>query len=47
VPVEIGGVVFELGDLVIADTNGVVVIPKAIEQTVLKKASAYSKYGVL
>jgi 4-hydroxy-4-methyl-2-oxoglutarate aldolase len=38
VPVEIGGVIFSPGDLVIADIDGVVVIPKAIEEQALMKA---------
>jgi regulator of RNase E activity RraA len=38
VPVDIGGVIFSPGDLVIADTDGVVVIPKAIEEQALMKA---------
>ena len=40
VPVEIDGVRFCPGDLVVADEDGVVVIPKAIEADVLQKAWA-------
>ncbi len=35
VPVEIGGATFRSGDLVIADIDGVVVVPQAIEQEAL------------
>lgn len=38
VPVEIGGVLFEPGDLVFADIDGIVVVPKAIEQEALTRA---------
>jgi regulator of RNase E activity RraA len=38
VPVEIGGVLFEPGDLVFADLDGIVVVPKAIEQEALARA---------
>ena len=38
VPVEIGGVLFEPGDLVFADIDGIVVVPKAIEQEALARA---------
>lgn len=38
VPVQIGGVVFSPGDLVIADEDGVVVVPQAVEESVLKLA---------
>jgi regulator of RNase E activity RraA len=38
VPVQIGGVVFSPGDLVIADEDGVVVVPQAVEEKVLKLA---------
>ena len=38
VPVEIDGVLFTPGDLVVADEDGVVVIPKAVEAVVLRRA---------
>ena len=38
VPVEIDGVVFSHDDLVFADVDGVVVVPKAVEQEVIQKA---------
>jgi regulator of RNase E activity RraA len=38
VPVEVGGVRIEPGDLVFGDADGVVAIPKAIEVDVLKAA---------
>jgi 4-hydroxy-4-methyl-2-oxoglutarate aldolase len=38
VPVEIDGVVFSPGDLVFADRDGVVVVPKAVEDKVLELA---------
>jgi regulator of RNase E activity RraA len=40
VPVEIGGVVFAPGDLVVADEDGVVVVPQAVESEVLALAWA-------
>ena len=40
VPVEIDGVVFHPGDLVVADRDGVVVIPQAVEEQVLDLAFA-------
>lgn len=40
VPVEIGGVVFAPGDLLVADEDGIVVIPQAVEQRVLQLAWA-------
>jgi regulator of RNase E activity RraA len=40
VPVEIDGIVFTPGDLVIADADGVVVVPQAVEAEVLAKAWA-------
>jgi 4-hydroxy-4-methyl-2-oxoglutarate aldolase len=40
VPVEIDGVVFTPGDLVVADEDGVVVIPRRVEATVLARAWA-------
>src|SRR5262245_22377186 len=40
VPVEIDGVQFSPGDLVIADEDGVVVVPQAIEAVVVQKAWA-------
>jgi regulator of RNase E activity RraA len=38
VPVEIGGVIFSPGDLVIADTDGIVVVPQKIEREAMAKA---------
>ena len=38
VPVEIDGVRFSPGDLVIADEDGVVVVPRAVEETIIRKA---------
>lgn len=38
VPVEIDGVTFTPGDLVIADTDGVVVVPQEVEQDVIRAA---------
>ena len=38
VTVEIDGVRFAPGDLVIADEDGVVVVPQAIEETIVRKA---------
>jgi regulator of RNase E activity RraA len=38
VPVEIDGVRFAPGDLVVADEDGVVVVPRAIEEAVLRRA---------
>ena len=38
VPVEIDGVTFTPGDLVVADEDGVVVIPRRVEATVLDRA---------
>jgi 4-hydroxy-4-methyl-2-oxoglutarate aldolase len=38
VPVNIEGVVFAPGDLVIADEDGIVVVPRAVEQEVLQRA---------
>ncbi|MGP0066026.1 MAG: RraA family protein [Isosphaeraceae bacterium] len=40
VPVEIAGVPFTPGDIVVADDDGVVVIPKAVEDVVLRRAWA-------
>lgn len=40
VPVEIDGVVFPPGDLVLADLDGVVVVPREVEQQVLELAFA-------
>lgn len=40
VPVEIDGVRFAPGDLVIADADGVVVVPQAVEAVVVQKAWA-------
>lgn len=38
VPVEVGGVRFCPGDLVVADEDGIVVVPKAIEEAVVRRA---------
>lgn len=38
VPVEIGGVRFGPGDLVVADEDGVVVVPRGVEEAVLRRA---------
>ena len=38
VPVEIDGVRITSGDLVIADEDGIVVVPRAVEETVIRKA---------
>ncbi|MSU80468.1 MAG: RraA family protein [Gemmataceae bacterium] len=38
VPVEIAGVRFAPGDLVIADEDGIVVVPRAVEETVIQQA---------
>ncbi|GIW91125.1 MAG: hypothetical protein KatS3mg109_1557 [Pirellulaceae bacterium] len=38
VPVEIDGVVFSPGDLVVADLDGIVVVPQAVEAEVLRRA---------
>jgi regulator of RNase E activity RraA len=38
VPVEIGGVRFAPGDLVVADEDGVVVVPHALETAVIRRA---------
>jgi regulator of RNase E activity RraA len=40
VPVEIGGVRFTPGDLVMADADGVVVVPRAIQDDVVRRAWA-------
>jgi regulator of RNase E activity RraA len=40
VPVEIDGVVFAPGDLVVADADGVVVVPQKVEAEVLRLALA-------
>ena len=40
VPVEIDGVRFEPGDLVVADEDGVVVVPRALEEQVIPRAWA-------
>jgi regulator of RNase E activity RraA len=37
-PVEIDGVRFSTGDLVIADVDGVVVVPAAVEQEAISRA---------
>jgi 4-hydroxy-4-methyl-2-oxoglutarate aldolase len=38
VPVEIDGVVFTPGDLVLADSDGIVVVPRSVEQEALRMA---------
>jgi regulator of RNase E activity RraA len=38
VPVEIGGTAFRPGDLVFADRDGVVVVPREVEQEALSRA---------
>ena len=38
IPVEIDGVRFAPGDLVVADVDGVVVVPRAIEAAVVRRA---------
>ena len=38
IPVEIDGVVFCSGDLVFADTDGVVVVPQALEEDAIQRA---------
>ncbi|MEH7108612.1 MULTISPECIES: RraA family protein [Bacillaceae] len=38
VPISCGGMPIQPGDLIVGDADGVVVIPQAIEQTVLEKA---------
>ena len=40
VPVEIGGVRFRSGDLVVADDDGIVVIPQEVEAAVIQRAWA-------
>jgi regulator of RNase E activity RraA len=40
VPVEIGGVAFAPGDLLFADEDGVVVVPRAAEDAVIRRAWA-------
>ena len=38
VPVELGGIEFRLGDLVIADVDGVVVVPRELEAEAIRRA---------
>jgi regulator of RNase E activity RraA len=38
VPVEIDGVIFSPGDLVVADLDGVVVVPRNVEEEVVRRA---------
>ena len=38
VPVRVGGVLIEDGDLIFADTDGIVVVPQAIEEQAIAKA---------
>jgi regulator of RNase E activity RraA len=40
VPVTIGGVAFEPGDLVVADEDGVVLVPRRVEASVVRRAWA-------
>jgi 4-hydroxy-4-methyl-2-oxoglutarate aldolase len=42
-PVECGGVRVETGDLVVGDYDGVVVVPRSVEKTVLEKAFEKAK----
>ena len=37
-PIEIGGVWIEPGDLVFGDLDGVVIVPRALEQEVIPRA---------
>jgi 4-hydroxy-4-methyl-2-oxoglutarate aldolase len=38
VPIDCGGVTIRSGDLVFGDLDGIVVVPKEIEETVIQKA---------
>ena len=38
VPVEIDGILFHPGDLVIADDDGIVVVPRSVEEAVIRRA---------
>ena len=38
VPVEMGGVVFSTGDIIVADEDGVVVVPRRVEAEVVRRA---------
>ena len=38
IPVEIDGVIFSPGDLVVADADGIVVVPQSVEQEAVEKA---------
>jgi 4-hydroxy-4-methyl-2-oxoglutarate aldolase len=38
IPVEIGGVTFNPGDLIIADADGIVVVPQKVEEEVIRAA---------
>ena len=38
IPVEIGGVTFNPGDLIIADGDGIVVVPQEVEEAVIRAA---------
>ncbi|MCC7087225.1 MAG: RraA family protein [Pirellulales bacterium] len=38
VPVEIGGILFSPGDLVFADRDGIVVVPRDVEEEVVRRA---------
>ena len=38
VPVELGGIEFRSGDLVIADVDGVVVVPRELETEAIRRA---------
>lgn len=42
-PIEIGGVWVEPGDLVFGDLDGVVIVPKKVEQPVIEKALAKAR----
>lgn len=43
VPVNCGGVRVEVGDIVLGDDDGVVVVPKSIAEDILKKTKAFAK----
>ena len=43
VPINCGSVLVELGDIILGDEDGVVVIPKDIEEIVLKFAISYDE----
>lgn len=43
VPVEVGGVIVNPGDLIFGDMDGVVIVPQSVEEEVLQKAFAKSE----